>query len=71
MKPLVNGSGGPIGSECAELPCQAGWNSVGLDSNMPWRFFGEGGSVELVIGPLQQSYRSYRHDGSWVDRYRR
>lgn len=62
MKALVTGSGGLIGSACARLLCETGWDVVGMDNNMRRRFFGEGGSVESVINDLRQTYRSYRHE---------
>ena len=44
---LVTGSGGLIGSECARVLCQQGWNVVGIDNDMRSWFFGEVGSTAV------------------------
>lgn len=58
---LVTGSGGLIGSECARLLCEEGWDVVGIDNDMRRWFFGEKGSTALIVKGLQEKYASYRH----------
>jgi NAD(P)-dependent dehydrogenase (short-subunit alcohol dehydrogenase family) len=58
---LVTGSGGPIGSECARVLCQQGWNVVGIDNDMRSWFFGEAGSTAPVAKALQENFSTYRH----------
>ncbi len=61
MKALVTGSGGLIGSACARLLSEAGWEVVGLDNNMREYFFGPGGSVDPTVRLLQAALSGYRH----------
>ena len=61
MKALITGSGGLIGSACARLLCEAGWDVVGIDNNMRRFFFGEHGSIEPTVKRLQASLPAYRH----------
>jgi CDP-paratose 2-epimerase len=58
---LVTGSGGLIGSECARLLCQQGWNVIGIDNDMRRWLFGEAGGTAPVVKGLQENYASYRH----------
>ena len=58
---VVTGSGGLIGSECARLLCEQGWNVIGIDNDMRRWFFGEAGSTAPVVKGLQEKYSSYRH----------
>jgi nucleoside-diphosphate-sugar epimerase len=58
---LVTGSGGLIGSECARVLCQQGWNVVGIDNDMRSWFFGEAGSTAPVAKALQENFSTYRH----------
>jgi CDP-paratose 2-epimerase len=58
---LVTGSGGLIGSECARVLCQQGWNVVGIDNDMRSWFFGEAGSTAPVAKALQENFSAYRH----------
>ena len=58
---VVTGSGGLIGSECARLLCEQGWDVIGIDNDMRRWFFGEAGSTALVVKGLQEKYASYRH----------
>ena len=61
MKALITGSGGLIGSACARLLSEAGWDVVGVDNNMRRFFFGEQGSIEPTLRFLQASLPGYRH----------
>jgi CDP-paratose 2-epimerase len=61
QKALITGSGGLIGSECAEMLCELGWDVIGLDNNMRSRFFGEAGSVAATIERLSRYHRRYQH----------
>jgi len=58
---LVTGSGGLIGSECARLLCEEGWDVVGIDNDMRRVFFGDKGSTALIVKGLQEKYASYSH----------
>lgn len=60
-KALVTGSGGLVGSECAELLCRLGWEVEGVDNNLRAHFFGELGSVAPVIERLRAAHSRYRH----------
>ena len=44
-KALITGSGGLVGSECADMLCELGWDVIGLDNNMRAHFFGQAGTV--------------------------
>ena len=57
---LVTGSGGLIGSACAELLCREGWRGVGVDNDLRAWFFGPGGSTAAVVRALCE-HRSYEH----------
>ena len=61
MKALVTGSGGLIGSECARLLCEEGWDVVGVDNDMRQQFFGPAGSTGAVVEDLVASLPRYRH----------
>lgn len=61
LKALITGSGGLIGSACACLLSEAGWEVVGIDNNMRQQFFGEQGSIEPTVEQLQTTLRGYRH----------
>jgi CDP-paratose 2-epimerase len=61
MKALITGSGGLIGSACARLLCEAGWEVIGVDNNMRQEFFGPQGSVLPTVKFLQDSLVGYRH----------
>jgi len=58
---VVTGSGGLIGSECARVLCQQGWNVVGIDNDMRSWFFGEAGTTAPVAKALQENFSTYRH----------
>ncbi|MEJ2009574.1 MAG: NAD-dependent epimerase/dehydratase family protein [Acidobacteriota bacterium] len=61
MKGLITGSGGLVGSACARLLSEAGWEVVGVDNNMRARFFGPQGSVDPTVKLLEASLPGYRH----------
>ena len=61
MRAWVTGSGGLIGSQCARVLCEQGWDVTGIDNDMRAWFFGPGGSTKLVVEDLCESYPSYRH----------
>jgi len=61
MKALVTGSGGLIGSACARLLTEQGWDVVGIDNNMREQFFGPLGSTEDNVEALIADLRRYRH----------
>lgn len=61
MKALVTGSGGLVGSACARLLNEAGWEVVGIDNDMRQEFFGPQGSVAPTVKFLQHSFVEYRH----------
>ncbi len=63
MKALITGSGGLIGSACACLLSEAGWEVVGIDNNMRQQFFGPRGSIAPTVRFLQESFVGYRHRG--------
>lgn len=58
---LITGSGGLIGSECAQVLCKEGWDVIGIDNDMRRWFFGEAGTTAPVVKGLQEKYPSYRH----------
>ena len=60
-KALITGSGGLVGSQCAELLCEAGWDVLGLDNNLRAEFFGPAGSVAPTIERLCAGQPRYRH----------
>ena len=59
MKALITGSGGLIGSECARLLIEEGWQVVGVDNDMRRQFFGEAGTTRPVVEHLL-TLRGYR-----------
>jgi CDP-paratose 2-epimerase len=59
-KAIITGSGGLIGSECARLLHEEGWNVIGVDNDMRRQFFGERGSTLPVVQELRTLPR-YRH----------
>jgi CDP-paratose 2-epimerase len=61
VKALITGSGGLIGSACARLLNEAGWEVVGVDNNMREEFFGPPGSIAPTVKFLQDSFVEYRH----------
>lgn len=61
MKAWVTGSGGLIGSQCARLLCDEGWQVTGIDNDMRAWFFGPGGTTRPVVDGLRESYPRYRH----------
>jgi CDP-paratose 2-epimerase len=60
-KALVTGSGGLVGSACAELLCDRGWEVVGVDNNLRAHFFGALGSVAPTLERLRSRLPRYRH----------
>jgi CDP-paratose 2-epimerase len=60
-KALITGSGGLIGSECARLLHQEGWEVIGVDNDMRRQFFGEQGTTQPVVEELRSSLPRYRH----------
>lgn len=61
MKALITGSGGLVGSACARLLSEAGWEVVGVDNNMRQEFFGPQASIAPNVKSLQLSFVAYRH----------
>jgi CDP-paratose 2-epimerase len=61
MKALVTGSGGLIGSSCARMLSNSGWDVIGLDNDMRREFFGANGSTAGVIEELRRDLPRYRH----------
>ena len=52
-----------IGSACARLLSEAGWEVVGIDNNMRQQFFGPRGSIAPTVRSLQDTFVEYRHRG--------
>ena len=50
-----------MGSACARLLNELGWEVVGVDNNMRQHFFGSNGSIEPMVKFLQESFVTYRH----------
>lgn len=61
MKALITGSGGLIGSACARLLAEAGWEVVGVDNDMRRWFFGPQGTTRPVVEELETKVPGYRH----------
>ena len=63
-KVLITGAGGLIGSACASLLAERGWQVVGVDNNMRQQFFGSQGSTSAVVADLAAKFpKAYRHEG--------
>ena len=58
---LITGSGGLIGSACAGLLCEEGWDVVGMDNDMRSQFFGPAGSTTRVVEDLRGRFPNYQH----------
>lgn len=71
-KVLITGAGGLIGSACANLLAERGWQVVGVDNNMRQQFFGSQGSTSAVVADLINRFpQAYRHEGADIrDRQR-
>jgi CDP-paratose 2-epimerase len=61
MKALITGSGGLIGSQCARVLCEEGWDVHGIDNDMREWFFGPGGTTKPVIQTLLAECPRYFH----------
>jgi CDP-paratose 2-epimerase len=61
MKALITGCSGLVGSECARLLGEQGWEIVGVDNNMRQFFFGPAGSTELNTAMLLATLPRFRH----------
>jgi CDP-paratose 2-epimerase len=61
MKAIVTGSGGLIGSECARMLANEGWDVIGIDNDMRRQFFGPRGSTLPNTEWLKQTQPRYRH----------
>lgn len=61
MKALITGAGGLVGSECARLLCEDGWDVAGVDNDMRRQFFGEDGTTAPVVAGLCESLPRFRH----------
>lgn len=61
MRAWVTGSGGLIGSQCARVLCEEGWEVSGLDNDLRAWFFGPGGSTRLMVESLRERYPGYSH----------
>ena len=60
-KAIITGSGGLIGSECARMLHEQGWDVIGVDNDMRRQFFGEQGTTLPVVQELHASLPRYRH----------
>jgi CDP-paratose 2-epimerase len=60
-KALITGSGGLVGSACAESFCQEGWAVTGVDNDMRKEFFGPEASTAQVVKYLVKRFSTYRH----------
>ncbi|MGC2108195.1 MAG: NAD-dependent epimerase/dehydratase family protein [Candidatus Korobacteraceae bacterium] len=60
-KAIITGSGGLIGSECARVLHEDGWDIVGLDNDMRRQFFGAQGTTLPVVQELRETLPRYRH----------
>ena len=61
MKAIVTGSGGLIGSECARMLCDEGWDVAGIDNDMRREFFGPAGTTAANVEALMATRPRYRH----------
>lgn len=61
---LITGSGGLIGSTCARLLLERGWEVTGIDNDMRAQFFGSEGSTVRQIRAFSPN-KHYRH--FWID----
>lgn len=61
MKAIVTGSGGLIGSACARMLCEEGWEVIGIDNDMRSWFFGPAGTTAPVVEDLLAACPNYRH----------
>src|SRR5689334_12346193 len=58
---LITGSGGLVGSHCADRFADHGASVVGIDNDMRQRFFGHAGSTRANIERLSREHRNYTH----------
>ena len=61
MRAWVTGSGGLIGSQCARVLCEEGWEVTGIDNDMRAWFFGPGGSTRQMVEGLRERHARYSH----------
>jgi len=61
MKAIVTGSGGLIGSECARMLAEEGWDVAGVDNDMRREFFGPQGTTAANVAWLEATQPRYRH----------
>jgi CDP-paratose 2-epimerase len=61
MKALITGSGGLVGSACANFLAEQGWLVVGLDNDLRQEFFGPEASTRPVVEDLVRRWPCYRH----------
>lgn len=61
MKAIVTGSGGLIGSACARMLCEDGWDVIGIDNDMRSQIFGPAGTTARVVEDLRGTLSNYRH----------
>lgn len=57
---IVTGSGGLIGSEAVRRFVEAGFDVIGLENDMPSRFFGPVASSRPVTEKLVRSFTAFR-----------
>lgn len=50
-----------IGSACARMLAQSGWEVAGIDNNMRETFFGPGGSTAATVETLARAFSTYTH----------
>jgi CDP-paratose 2-epimerase len=58
---LVTGSCGLIGNESVRFFCAKGFDVIGIDNNLRYKFFGSDGDTSEVKNELQNNFKSYRH----------
>ena len=58
-KVVITGSGGLIGSECARVLHEEGWDVIGVDNDMRRQFFGDEGTTLPVVRDLRVSLPRY------------
>jgi len=61
LKAIVTGSGGLIGSACARMLCEDGWEVIGIDNDMRSWFFGPAGTTAPVVQGLRAAHSNYHH----------
>ena len=68
MKAIITGSGGLIGSACARMLLQQGWQVIGVDNDYRSRFFGADGTTRPNVDDLMRFPRYCHIDLNICDR---